>query len=215
MNNSLENGVPRGQEILPLSYRGEKYIVPIARNTIQLKTFIATSLMPAFSKLEAESQKKTGLAFVQYFYKTDDFMFRYPKATKALVQGLRAAGFRIPDDILTNPKKLDPVRPDRRNFISYMIEEPDDYYPLDHFNEATFLIGPLSVKPIPRIPGLFEVIDEQNASTLDVKASIAVHGMTLLADHHLPKWQYGERDRIFDGEIVNILKSTFSPHKLR
>lgn len=217
MNNPLESGLPKGQEILPLSYRGERYIIPIARNTIQLKTFIATSLMPALSKLETEteSQRETGIAFVPYFYETDDFMFKYPKATKALVQHLRAAGLHIADDVLTNPRKLDPIRPDRRCFISYMSEEPDYYYPLDHFNEATFLIGPLSVKPIPRTPGLFDVVDEQNASTFDVKVSIAVHGLTLLADHNLPKWKYDERDRIFYGETVDILKSIFIPHKLR
>ena len=147
------------------------------------------------------------IGFVWYEYETDKMDFSNPEAANALRETLRNAGCPVPTEL----KQLDPIAPERRDFISEMRIRGNYYYSLYLFADETHIIGPILVDDIERDPILYDVEAEIEASSLDLNHSIAVHGATLLQDISLPNG----RNRIFNEEIVHILDRVFYPFDLK
>lgn len=207
--NYKEFGLPNGVEILRFPYRGETTDVPVAPNFLYLKRAIYQSVLPRLERLlqQQEPRQQIGVGFVNYMYQADSFDFKYPEVTQTLIQNLKRAGLPVLDE----PQKLEPVAPERYDLVAEMRERGDYYYSLDDFQNDTFLIGPIIVNHIPRIPGIYDYVAECETAKLVIEASVGIHGEALLTDFALPRG----RDRIFNREIVTILERVFHPHQLK
>ncbi len=182
------------------SYKGQEVVVPVVPSIYYLGLAARNMMLPRLEELAKMRQtgEKVGIAFVPYHYATDSFEFTNPKATQALMNALKKAGLPVAD----SPKKLDSISPEPVNLLQMMCQRGDYYWTLSYVSEGTFLVGPMRVAVIPRIPGLYDYADEIEASTLETDATIGIHGAALLEDFVLPKG----RDRIFNQEIVDILE---------
>lgn len=147
-----------------------------------------------------------GVGFMSYRYEADCLDVQSPQAAQALIEMFRAAGLKIADEFV----RVDPIAPEEFTLISRLREKPDDYYPLDTFQEGTYILGPQTVDDIFKGQD-FVTLDKRVAlTTLHTQFSVAVHGETLLADVA----GLIANDRIYFSEILSILDRAAHPFRL-
>lgn len=199
-----EMGLPSGVEVLRFLYRGEVVHIPVAPSFSHLQNAVRTVVIPALERLKRKKQpgEIIDIGFVHYSSPADTFEFKNPEAASKLIEGLRAAGLSV----AVEPKKLDPIAPERKSLVPQMRERGDYYWLLDDFRDSTFIVGPVVIAEILRNPWIYDYVAEVEAARLQTESSVAVHGETLLSAAMPPRG----RDRIFNAEIVSILDQAFS-----
>lgn len=199
------------QNIVRIEYNNREYQIPIAESAEDITTLAEKRVKPHLAKalllngkdeLDGRKRVKTGLAFVEYVYGTDE-------QTQHSEEGLQKLGFR-PDEAvsLTNLWRRPGLHPHIHTLIDGMMEEDDEeiHYDRDElpFENRTFVIGPVTIDwdPIDATGGEGPTFEEDESSCkFDPDGAFAIDGQTLV---EIANFKRGP-NKITNKDIISML----------